>query len=65
MVPCEMTVVATVYNQPLADIEKTLASIAAQKGCEYELLVGDDIRAKTRARRLKLCATNLASNIIG
>lgn len=42
MGPCEMTVVATVYNQSLADIRKTLTSIAAQKCCEYELLVGDD-----------------------
>lgn len=42
MGPCDMTVVVTVYNQPLSDIEKTLASIAVQEDCDYELLIGDD-----------------------
>lgn len=56
MGPCEMTVVATVYNQPLPDIEKTLASIAAQKGCEYELLIGDDHSREDKSAEIEaLC----------
>lgn len=38
----DMTVVLTVYNQSLEDIEKSLSSVAVQEGCEYELIVGDD-----------------------
>lgn len=59
MVPCEMTVVATVYNQPLADIEKTLASIAAQKGCEYELLVGDDHSREDKSAEIEALCNEL------
>lgn len=59
MVPCEMTVVATVYNQPLADIKKTLASIAAQKGCEYELLVGDDHSREDKSAEIEALCNEL------
>lgn len=52
----DMTVILTVYNQSLEDIEKTLVSIAMQQGCSYQLLVGDDHSKEDRTTEIEtLC----------
>lgn len=38
----DITVILTVYNQPIESIVKSIRSVAKQEGCSYQLIVTDD-----------------------
>lgn len=58
----DITVIVTVYNQPLSDVKKTLASIASQTGCTYELLIGDDYSKEDKTTEIEALCRELRIN---
>lgn len=59
MGPVDITVVLTVYNQPLSSIETSMRSVAVQQNCSYQLLIADDHSDRSLESEVSSIARNL------